>query len=114
MNVTLGEAKGLAVTVVSPADLGQTIAHASLQTDMSFLLERLVQRIEETADKPNPVGNRVLRRVPPVAGRSSAAVDKRYTLLPEQEQALRQALGGDVFIWDRRDGQDADFWRTPP
>ena len=99
VNVTIGEAKGLAVTVVSPDDLGQTIAHASLQTDMSFLLERLVQRIEETADKSNPVGNRVLRRVPPVAGRSSAAVDERYTLLPEQEQALRQALGGDVFIW---------------
>jgi hypothetical protein len=84
VNVTIGEAKGLAVTVVIPDDLGQAIPHASLQTDMSFLLERLVERIEEAADKPNAIGNRVLGQAPPVAVCYEGEVDKRYTLLPEQ------------------------------
>jgi len=99
INVTIAEVKGLSITVVSPDDLGQTIGSASLQTDMSFLLERLITRLEETADKPNVVGHRILGDAPVRAGRSNKPVSQRYTLLREQESALRQALGGDVFIW---------------
>jgi hypothetical protein len=99
INVTIAEVKGLSITVVSPDDLGQTIGSASLQTDMSFLLERLITRLEETADTPNVVGHRILGDAPVRAGRSNKPVSQRYTLLREQESALRQALGGDVFIW---------------
>lgn len=99
VDVIVAEVKGLTVTVVSPDDLGRTIAGASLQTDMSFLLERLVTRLEEAADDPNDVGDRILGMVSPRAAPSGARVSERYTLLPEQEIALRQALGGDVFIW---------------
>lgn len=99
VDVIVAEVKGLSVTVVSPDDLGQTIAGASLQTDMSFLLERLITRIEEASDKPNEIGDRILGALAPHVGRSGAPVSARYTLLPEQESALRQALAGDVFIW---------------
>jgi hypothetical protein len=99
VEVIVAEVAGLSITVVSPDDLGQTIADASLQTDMSFLLERLISRLEEAADQPNQIGDRILGTVVPHPRRSDAPVSARYTLLPEQETALRQALGGDVFIW---------------
>jgi DNA-binding CsgD family transcriptional regulator len=99
VDVIVAEVKGLSVTVVSPEDLGQTIAGASLQTDMSFLLERLIKRLEEAAGEPNEIGDRILGAISPRARRSDAPVSARYALLPEQETALRQALGGDVFIW---------------
>ena len=99
VDVIVAEVKGLSVTVVSPDDLGQTIAGASLQTDMSYLLERLITRLEEAAEQPNGIGDRILGSISPHAGRSDAPVNSRYALLPEQETALRQALGGDVFIW---------------
>lgn len=99
VDVIVAEVKGLSVTVVSPDDLGQTIAGASLQTDMSFLLERLITRLEEAADRPNEIGDRILRTTSPRPQRSDAPVSEHYTLLPEQATALRQALAGDVFIW---------------
>jgi hypothetical protein len=108
VDVIVAEVKGLSVTVVSPADLGQTIAGASLQTDMSFLLECLITRLEEVADQPNEIGDRILGTISPRAGRSDAPVSSRYTLLPEQDRAAASTRRRRVHLGAARYGQNPD------
>ncbi len=74
VDVIVAEVKGLSLTVVSPDDLGRTIAGASLQTDMSFSLERLITRLEAAADRP--AGCVMTNRL----GRGSAAAGDREQL----------------------------------
>lgn len=49
--------EGLAVTLSVSVDLGPFVPQASLRTDLTFLMRKLIQRIEESADSENPVGD---------------------------------------------------------
>ncbi|HMN99825.1 MAG TPA: AAA domain-containing protein [Miltoncostaeaceae bacterium] len=87
---------GLAVTLSIPQDLGQFVPVARLQTDMTFLLRKLIDRIEAIGHGDNVAGDRLLEG--PAAGTpATLALDG---LNPQQHAALEASLGRDLtFIW---------------
>jgi DNA-binding CsgD family transcriptional regulator len=88
--------EGLAVTVSLQHDLGPSVPSARLKSDMAFLLRRLIKRIEDTRDEPNPAGDRLLG----APGQGEPVVIDDEFLTDSQDAALGSALGRDVtFIW---------------
>ncbi len=84
---------GLKITLSVPEDIGNLIPNAYLSTDMTFLLRKLIFRIEENADSPNPVGNRVLGISKP-SGHPIQISAKN--LNREQERAVSFSVGRDI------------------
>jgi AAA domain-containing protein/phospholipase D-like protein len=89
--------EGLKVTLSVTEDLGEQIHEATLRSDMVFLLKKLIQRIEDSRDEPNPAGSRLLGEAPP-SGVPHPIDDSE--LNDTQDAALGSALGRDTtFIW---------------
>ena len=102
IQITVISVEGLTVTLSAPEDLGSFVPSASLQSNLTYLMRKLIERIEEMADKPNPAGNRILRIDPPSG--SPAAVEhlRREPDAPNRGQleAVASSLGRDTtFIW---------------
>jgi len=104
LEVTVISVDGMAITLSIPMDLGAFVATARLQSNLAHLMRRLIERIENLADTPNPAGDRVLG-VLPVSG-EAVPIDsievKPNTLPPNTEQlkAIASSLGRDTtFIW---------------
>jgi len=101
-DATLISVEGLAVTLSVPSDLGDFVPEARLQTDLTFLLRKLIDRIETSSGQPNPAGDRMLGREP-VAGEPQDFDDHDFDgdrLNPGQVAAVASALGRDTtFIW---------------
>lgn len=88
---------GLQVTLSVAEDLGDYVPRATMQSDLTFLLRTLIQRVEGFAERPNPAGDRLLGEVPaagePPEWRVEGFNDK-------QAEAVGSALGRDTsFIW---------------
>src|SRR4051794_1946089 len=60
VDATVISVEGLAVTVSVAEDPGETIGFATLRSDLTLLLRRLISRIEALADVENPAGDRLL------------------------------------------------------
>lgn len=89
--------EGLAVTLSVPVDLGDFVPRAALQSDLTHLLRKLIERIEQLASAENPAGERLLGDADPQG--EPARVDSNG-LNPEQTAAVASALGRDTtFIW---------------
>lgn len=97
VEATVISVEGLAVTISVPEDLGATIAYATLRSDLTLLLRRLISRIEDLADTENPAGDRLLGFAAP----SGMPVPEHATQLNEQQAlAVASSLGRDTtFIW---------------
>jgi hypothetical protein len=96
--VTVVSIEGQAIVVSVPSDLGHFVAHARLQSNLTQLMRKLISRIEEYGDRPNPAGDRI-RGVAPVSGEPTTA-DIHSALNEQQTQAVRSVLGRDTtFIW---------------
>jgi len=94
---TVVSIEGLTITISVPDDLGAFVPRAALATDPTYLMLRLIERIEALADKANPAGERV-RGAQAVSGKP-ATVEKG-DLNDEQHAAVRSALGRDTtFVW---------------
>lgn len=52
--------EGMSIKLSIPEDLGKFVPSAKLQSNLAFLMRKLIERIEAKADFPNPVGNRIL------------------------------------------------------
>jgi len=91
--------EGLAITLSVPGDLGRFVPEARLQTDLAFLMERLVARIEALAGAANSVGERV-RGVIPVSGTPASFTTGKLAVDDQQRTAVESALGRNTtFIW---------------
>jgi len=85
-------------------DLGQTIEHATLITDASFLLERLASRLGQVLDDAAELDLDVVARVLGLTAASSAMAEIPGTLADvlneEQCAAVALALGSDLtYVW---------------
>lgn len=98
VETTVISVEGLSITLSVPKDLGAFVPSAHLRSDLTFLMRRLIDRIEALAGSPNPVGERI-RGAEPVSGEPAAVqVDHRLNL--EQQKAVASSLGRDTtFIW---------------
>lgn len=104
LEVTVISVDGMAITLSVPVDLGAFVATARLQSNLAHLMRKLIERIEDLADTPNPVGDRVLgARL--VAGEAvpMEAIETMPNSLPpnpEQLSAIASSLGRNTtFIW---------------
>lgn len=94
---------GLTITISISEDLGPSVPTALLKTDLTFLLRKLIERIEGRADDPNPAGDRMLAGESdgePVLIGAHEIEDLDWRPNGEQCQAVGSALGRNTtFIW---------------
>ena len=67
VETTVLSVEGLSITLSVPIDLGEFIGRAALQSDLTHLLRRLIERVEDLRDTPNPAGDRLLEQPSPQA-----------------------------------------------
>lgn len=97
LEATIVSVKGTLVTVSVSEDLGSFVPKATLQTNMVFLLRKLVERIESLAPEENAPGTRLLHAT---ARMTPTVVPQSLPLNVEQLRAVRAALQWDAaYIW---------------
>ncbi len=97
VDTTIISVDGLAVTLSVPARSGAFVPRAALQSDLTHLLRKLIERIEELADTENPAGDRLLGDVAPSG---KPATIEPSALNAEQMAAVASSVGRDTtFIW---------------
>jgi hypothetical protein len=67
LEATIVAIDGLQLTLSVAEDLGEYVSRATLQSDLTFLLRTLIQRVESFADRVNPAGDRLSVRLRPRA-----------------------------------------------
>ena len=96
--VTIVSAEGLRIVISVETDLGNFVPTAKLQTNLTILLRKLIERIEKNADQQNPAAQRMLGNAT-VSG-APAKPSSRPMLNQHQMDALESALGRDLtVIW---------------
>ncbi|HEY6167407.1 MAG TPA: AAA domain-containing protein [Verrucomicrobiae bacterium] len=96
--ITILSVEDLRLSLSIETDLGPAVPYARLQSDLTMLLRKLIERIESKAEAANPAGNRIL-------GLSRVQGSSEEGALPdslnaEQNEAVRSCLGRDAtFIW---------------
>jgi hypothetical protein len=98
IEVTIVSVEGLRIVVSVENDLGKFVPTARLQTNLTILMRKLIDRIEDNASANNPAAARMLGSAPP------HGVPKKPADLPElnrsQMRALESALGRNfTVIW---------------
>jgi hypothetical protein len=100
IETTVLSVEGLSITLSVPVDLGEFIGRAALQSDLTHLLRRLIERIEDLKDAENPAGSRLLGDTPFTGESAELDPAARARLNAEQAEAVASALGRDTtFIW---------------
>lgn len=98
MAATIVSVEGLHIVISVESDLGKFVPTARLQTNLTILMRKLIERIEVNAYAPNPAANRMLGSAP-VLGSPIAPRDKPE-LNDNQLTALKSSLGRDLtVIW---------------
>ena len=91
LSVIIVSVEGLKVTISLDKDLGKFVSSASLYTNLTMLMEKLIKRIEENAFRSNPAADRMLGKA------KHSGVPSIYTGVSElhenQLNALESALG---------------------
>lgn len=97
IEATIVSLEGVSITISVPEPLGDFVARASLQSDLTMLLRILIERIEQLSQRPNPAGERLLGQVLPSGEPEPGPV---AGLNASQAGAVASALGRDTtFIW---------------
>ena len=97
LETTIVAVDGLQVTLSVAEDLGDYVPRATLQSDLTFLLRTLIQRIEGFSERANPAGTRLLGEV---AAAGELPDWRIQGLNDKQAEAVASALGRDTtFIW---------------
>ena len=97
LETTVVAVDGLLVTLSVAEDLGDYVPRATLQSDLTFLLRTLIQRVEGFAERANPAGARLLGEVAVAGELPESRVEG---LNDKQAEAVASAIGRDTtFIW---------------
>jgi AAA domain-containing protein len=97
LEATIISIEGMAITLSVTADLGQYVSTASLQSNMTLLLRKLISRIEAIGNLENLAGDRILG-IKPVSGAPASISIPGFH--PSQSEAVAASLGLDtIFIW---------------
>lgn len=90
--------EGLNITLSVTLDLGAFVPEARLLSDLTMLMRKLIERIENLNGKENPAGDRILGKQA-VMG-SPEPIEYHGDLNDEQKKALESSLGSNItFIW---------------
>jgi len=95
---TIVSAEGLRIVISVETDLGKFVPSAKLQTNLTILMRKLIERIEKNANERNPAAERMLGNA------AVSGAPERPTFRPklnqDQMNALESALGRDLtVIW---------------
>ena len=95
---TIVSAEGLRIVISVETDLGKFVPTAKLQTNLTILMRKLIERIENNAKQQNPAADRMLGNA------TVSGAPERPTFPPmlnqNQLKALESALGRDLtVIW---------------
>ena len=94
---TIISIEGLTITISLGLTLGSFVPNARLQTDLTFLLRKLIERIELLNIKSNAAGDRILGFADASGESESVFCDN---LNAEQNAAVASSVGRDTtFIW---------------
>jgi Cdc6-like AAA superfamily ATPase len=94
---TMISTEGLTITISVGIDLGSFVPSARLEIDLTFLLGKLIERVEALNGKSNCAGDRILGFAA-VSGAPELLSVKGFN--PEQNDAIASSLGRDTtFIW---------------
>lgn len=97
VEVTIVAIDGMSVVLSSPKDLGDYIARAKLVSDLTFLMRRLIERIQDLSTAENPVGDRILSNSK-IDGNPQSVTQP--SLNKSQLAALASSLGRNItYIW---------------
>lgn len=98
LEVTIVSTEGLRLVVSVNTDLGQFISMATLQTNLSILMRKLIERIEKNASNSNPAASRMLGNSPVIG--EPKMLENLHGLNEDQQKALQSAIGRNLtFIW---------------
>ena len=96
--VSIISKEGLTVTLSVSVDLGSFVPNARLQSDLTMLMRRLIERIAECGETPNPAGDLLLGEAEP--RQYAGGPTQEHNLNPQQLAALESSLTSDLtFIW---------------
>ena len=103
IEVVIVAVSGVSVTLSVGRDLGEFVPSARLQSNLTLLMRKLITRIENLVEKPNPAGERI-RGAAPVSGEPIPVADlgqfRTIRLNAGQRAAVCSAVGRDTtFIW---------------
>jgi len=90
---TIISTEGLTITISVGIDLGSFVPSARLETDLTFLLGKLIERVEALNAKSNCAGDRILGFAA-VSGAPELVSVKGFN--PEQNDAIASSLGRDT------------------
>jgi len=94
---TMISTEGLTITISVGIDLGSFVPSARVEIDLTFLLGKLIERVEALNAKSNCAGDRILGFAA-VSGAPELLSVKGFN--PEQNDAIASSLGRDTtFIW---------------
>jgi len=99
LEVSVVSSQGMSIVLSVPQDLGRFVAKASLKTNLTYLLRKLIDRIEALDGSANPVGDRLLGLLPHsgnMVDRDEATPDCELTLNEEQLNAIASSLGKNI------------------
>ena len=97
IEATIISIEGMAITLSVPVDIGSYIHSASLQSDLTMLLRKLIVRIEELGRLENAAGDRILGFKPINCAPETISISDSNA---NQMAAVSSAIGGDTtFIW---------------
>jgi hypothetical protein len=97
--ITIVTIEELAVTIASVDNLGRALRNAKLRTNLTMLLRKLIDRIEQKGREAWPAAERLLDGHP-VAGDPLPLAPLGMNLNTEQHSAVESALGRNLtFIW---------------
>lgn len=103
VSVTVVKIEELTVTIASEANLGLALHSAKLRTNLTMLLRKLIERIEQKAEQTWPAAERLLDGGPATGGPLALPSLKDLSgknLNREQHLAVESALGRNMtFIW---------------
>lgn len=99
MRVTILSIEGLLITLSVAKDMGPAVPSARLVTNLTFLMQKLIERIEAKADTSNTGGERILSGT--YSGEPAEGVEfRREDLNAGQRGAVCASLGRNTtFIW---------------
>jgi AAA domain-containing protein/phospholipase D-like protein len=97
---TVVTVEDLRITVSVGVDLGLSVPFARLQSDLTLLLRRLIERIETKASEPNPACDRILGNAAVSGEVSSFELPENTGLNCKQREAVYSSLDSNTtFIW---------------
>ncbi len=93
---TIVSVEGLRIVISIETDLGKFVPTAKLQTNLTILMRKLIERIENNAKQQNPAADRMLGNA------TVSGAPERPTFRPmlnqNQLKALESALGRDLTV----------------